>query len=79
MTVSNAPAILEEAISKCKHGESTPKVREALDFLQPRIRPEWLIPHFRYHAELNEKNEVDLGKEAQQDALRQFSPAFVNH
>ena len=34
------------------------RVREALDFLEPRIRPEWLIPQFRYHAKLNVKNQV---------------------
>ena len=48
-------------------------MREALDFLQPRIRPEWLIPQFRYHAQLNE---VDLDKEAQQQALRAIFPVI---
>ena len=74
MTVLDAIGILEEAISKCKHRESTPEVREALDFLEPRIRPAWLILHFRYHAELNEKKEIDLDKEAQQQALRAIFP-----
>jgi hypothetical protein len=46
----------------------------ALDFLQMRIRPEWLIPQFRYHGQLNEQNELDLDKEAQQQALR---PIFL--
>jgi hypothetical protein len=33
-----------------------------------------LIPHFRYHAQLNEKNHVD--KEAQQQALRAIFPVM---
>jgi hypothetical protein len=73
MTVLDALAILEDATSECKQTDIyTHEVREALDFLQPRIRPEWLIPQFRYHAQLNEKNEIDLDKEAQQQALRQI-------
>jgi hypothetical protein len=71
MTISDALVILEDATSHCKQRDVyTPEVRQALDFLQPRIRPEWLIPHFRYHAQLNDKNEIDLDKEAQQQALR---------
>jgi len=71
MTVLDALAILEAATLECKQRDIyTPAVREALDFLQPRIRPEWLIPQFRYHAQLTEKNEVDVDKEAQQQALR---------
>ena len=70
MTVLDALAILEAATLECKQRDIyTPAVREALDFLQPRIRPEWLIPHFRYHAQLNEKNEVDIDKETQQQTL----------
>jgi len=75
MTVLDALAILEDATSDCKQRDIyTPEVRQALDFLQPRIRPEWLISHFRYHAQLNGKNEVDLDKEAQQRALRAIFP-----
>jgi hypothetical protein len=51
----------------------TPEVREALDFLQPRIRPDWLIQHFRYHAQLND---VDVDKQAQQQALRAIFPSI---
>jgi hypothetical protein len=71
MTVLDALVILEDAILECKQRDIyTPEVSEALIFLQPRIRAEWLIPQFRYHAQLNEKNEVDVDKEAQQQALR---------
>jgi hypothetical protein len=75
MTVLDALAILESATLKCKQKDVyTPQLREALNFLQPRIRPEWLIPQFRYHAQLNDKNEVDVDKEAQQQALRRIFP-----
>jgi hypothetical protein len=71
MTVLDALAILEAATLKCKQRDIyTPKVREALDCLQSHIRNEWLIQQFRYHAQLNEKNEVDVDKEAQQPTLR---------
>jgi hypothetical protein len=75
MTVLASLAILEAATLECRQTDIyTPEVREALDFLQSRIRPEWLIPHFRYHAQLNDKNEVDVDKEAQQQALRRIFP-----
>jgi len=72
MTVLDALAILEDATSDCKQRDIyTPEVRKALDFLQLRIRPEWLILGFRYHAQLND---IDLDKEAQQQALRAIFP-----
>ena len=75
MTVLDALAILEAATLECKQKDIyTPEVREALDFLQSHIRLEWLIPQFRYHAQLNEKNQVD--KEAQQQALRAIFPVI---
>jgi hypothetical protein len=30
---------------------NTPEVRDALDLLEPHIKPEWLIPQFRYHVQ----------------------------
>jgi hypothetical protein len=75
MTLLASLAILEAATLECRQrGIYTPELREALDFLQSRIRPEWLIPQFRYHAQLNDKNEVDVDKEAQQQALRAIFP-----
>ena len=71
MTVPIALAILQAAIVECKQRDIyTPELKAALDFLQPFIRPEWLIPQFRYHAQVNDKNEVDLDKEVQQQVLR---------
>src|SRR5678815_5707480 len=75
MTVLDALSILEAAILECKQRDIyKPELNEALNFLQPRIRPEWLIPQFRYHAQLNKKNELDLDIEAQQHALRRIFP-----
>ena len=75
MTVLDALAILEAATLECKQRDIyTPEVREALDFLQSHVRLEWLIPQFRHHAQLNEKNQVD--KEAQQQALRAIFPVI---
>jgi hypothetical protein len=74
MTVLDALAILEAATLECKQRDIyTPEVSEALDFLQLRIRPEWLIPGFRYHAQLDEG---ELDKEAQQQALRAILPVL---
>ena len=71
MTVPIALAILQAAIVECKQRDIyTPELKAALDFLQPRIRPEWLIPQFRYHARLK----VAVDKEAQQQALRAILP-----
>ena len=71
---SEALAILESATVECKKRDiNTPEVGDALDLLEPHIRPEWLIPHFRYHAQLNE---VDLNKEAQEQALRAIFPCI---
>jgi hypothetical protein len=75
MTVVDALAILEAATLECRQRDIyTTEVEKALDFLQPRIRPEWLIPQFRYHAQLNEKHEINVDKEAQQQALRRIFP-----
>jgi hypothetical protein len=73
VTNLEALAILEAAILECKQRDIyTPKLREALIFLESRIWPEWLIPQFRYYARLNRENELDLDKEAQ--ALRAIFP-----
>ena len=53
MTVLEALAILESATLECKKREvNTPEVRDALDLLEPHIKPDWLIPQFRHHGHL---------------------------
>ncbi len=75
MTVSEALAILESATVECKKRDiNTPEVRDALDLLEPHIRPEWLIPQFRYHLDRDPSVEVD--KEGQQQVLRATFPGI---
>ena len=75
MTVLDALAILEAATLECKQRDIyTPEVREALNFLERRIWPDWLIPRFRYYARLNGTNGVDVDEEAKQQALRAIFP-----
>ena len=75
MTVVDALAILEAATLESKQRDIyTPEVREALNFLELRIWPDWLIPRFRYYARLNGNNGVDVDEEAKQQALRAIFP-----
>jgi hypothetical protein len=70
MTVLEALAILEAAALECKKREiNTSEVRNALDLLEPYIRPAWLIPQFRYHA-LEDRSDNDVDLEGQQQVLR---------
>jgi len=75
MTASEALAILESATVECKKRDiNTPEVRDALDLLEPHIRPEWLIPQFRYHLDRDPSVEVD--KEGQRQVLRATFPGI---
>ena len=68
MTVLEAPAILEAVTLECKEREiDTPELREALDLLEPYIRPEWAIPQFRHH--IGRVREIGY-EEGQQQVLR---------
>jgi hypothetical protein len=72
MTVLKAHAILEDAVLECRQRNvNTPEVTEALDFLEPHIRPTWLIPQYR-HA-LHRHGDQGYHREAQQQVLR---PSF---
>ena len=72
MTVLKALAILEDAVLECKQRNvDTPEVTEALDFLEPHIRPTWLVPQYR-HA-LDEPGDQGYEREGQQQVLR---PSF---
>jgi hypothetical protein len=50
-------------------------VTEPLDFLEPHIRPEWLIPQFRHHA-LTDRSHNYVELEGQQQVLRATFPAI---
>jgi hypothetical protein len=70
---SEALAILESATVECKKRDiNTPEVRAALDLLEPHIRPEWLIPQFRYHLDPS----VEVDKEGQQQVLGTTFPGI---
>jgi hypothetical protein len=47
-------------------------VKEALDFLEPHIKPDCLIPQFRHHA-LKERTDNYVEREGQQQVLRATS------
>jgi hypothetical protein len=47
----------------------TPEMREALDFLEPHIRPQWLIPQYRDHV-LGHDRTTEVALEGQQQVLR---------
>jgi hypothetical protein len=69
MTVLEALATLEAATLECKKRDiNTPQVREALDLLEPYIRPEWAIPQFRHH--IGRVREIGYEREGQQQVLR---------
>jgi len=69
MTVLETLAILESATLECKKRDiNTPEVREALDLLEPHIRPEWLISQFRHH--IGGERETGYQREGQQQVLR---------
>jgi hypothetical protein len=60
MTILEALAILESATVECKQRNiNTSEVSEALDFLEPHIKPAWLVLQFRHHA-LGERTNNDL-------------------
>ena len=77
VTAIQALAILEAAVLECKKRDvDTPEVKAALDFLEPYVRPQWLIPQYRDHVlDHARTNEVDL--EGQQQCFAQLSPVFV--
>jgi hypothetical protein len=72
MTVLQALAILEDAVLECKRRNvNTPEVTEALDFLEPHIRPTWLVNQYRHALDGHGDREYD--REGQQQVLR---PSF---
>ena len=74
MTSLEALKILEAAVLECQRREvDTPEVREALDFLEPHIRPEWLISQFRAHLYGGQQ---EWDKERQQQVLRTTFPGI---
>jgi hypothetical protein len=68
MITLEALKTIEDAVLECKERNiDTPELREALNFLGPRISPEWLIPQFRAFLA---DDYVCWDKEAQEKVLR---------
>jgi hypothetical protein len=77
MTVLQALAILEAAVLECKKRDvDTPEVKDALNLLEPYIRPKWLIPQFRSNLERTPHVHVEVVKEGQQQVLRATFPGI---
>jgi hypothetical protein len=75
MTLLQALKILEDAVRDCKQRDiDTADVREALDLLEPQIRPNWLVVRFRSHIERPGNADVDL--EQRQQVLRVTFPGI---
>ena len=55
---------------ECKKRDvNTPAVNQALDLLEPYIRPAWLIPQFRHHV-VGEHTDSPGDREGSQQVLR---------
>jgi hypothetical protein len=69
MTALQALAIHEAAVLECKQRNvNTSKVAEALDVLELRIHPTWLVPQYRQALDRHVDHEYD--REGQQQVLR---------
>jgi hypothetical protein len=78
MTFLQALAVLEAAVLECKKRDvNTPEVNQALDLLEPYIRPAWIIPQFRHHV-LSEGNDNYVAREGQQQVLKATFPGIRN-
>ena len=77
MTILEALAILESAVSECKkRNVNTPEATAALDLLAPYVRPKVLIAQFRHHIAHEHGKEHE--KEGQQQVLRASFPEIRN-
>jgi hypothetical protein len=77
MTILEALAILESAVSECKkRNVHTPEATAALDLLAPYVRPKLLIAQFRHHIARERGKEHE--KEDQQQVLRATFPEIRN-
>lgn len=69
MTILEALAVLEDAVSECKkRNVNTQEVSEALELLEPYVRPEWIIPQF-VTTRSNTRADSYVEREGQQQVL----------
>lgn len=77
MTILEALAILESAVSECKkRNVDTPETAAALDLLAPYVRPKLVVAQFRHHIAREHGKEHE--KEGQQQVLRATFPGIRN-
>jgi hypothetical protein len=61
MTIIEAINILEIATVECKNKDvDRPDVNQALDVVELYVRPEWVVPQFRYHLQREGNNAIDI-------------------
>jgi hypothetical protein len=76
MTVLEALAILEAGVLESKKRSiDTPQVKQALDLLEPYIRPTWLIPQYRDNV-IGHDRTTQVALEGQQQVLRATFPGI---
>lgn len=69
MTIIEAITILEIATVECRSKDvDSPKVNQALSVVELYVRPEWVVPQFRYHLRREGNSAIDI--EDQQAVLR---------
>jgi hypothetical protein len=70
MGILEALAVHEAAVLECKKRSiNTADVKWALELLEPYVRPDWIIPQFRYHA-LEHNGDSYVEREGQQQVWR---------
>jgi hypothetical protein len=76
MTIIEAINILEIATVECKNKDvDRPDVNQALDVVELYVRPEWVVPQFRYHLQREGNNAIDI---ADQQAVLNATFFIIN-
>jgi hypothetical protein len=76
MTIIEAITILEIATVECRNKDvDKPDVNQALDVVELYVRPEWVVPQFRYHLLREGNNAIDI---ADQQAVLNATFSIIN-
>ena len=76
MTIIEAITILEIATVECRNKDvDKPDVNQALDVVELYVRPEWVVPQFRYHLQREGNNAIDI---ADQQAVLNATFSIIN-
>jgi hypothetical protein len=76
MTIIEAITILEIATVECRNKDvDKPDVNQALDVVELYVRPEWVVPQFRYHLQREGNNAIDI---ADQQAVLNATFFIIN-